>query len=719
MKSILFLLIFVVANTYALDTLKIIAPSGGEVNIYRDDFGVPHIYADNEADLFFGQGFSTAQDRLIQLHMIRINSAGRLAENSFLFDADVQQLISEDVNARLTQYTSDELAEHFSKMNSGMQKMINSYTDGINRYIDSMNISPIKYMDYYYNQLKQFGIKIPEWTNINTMEVIVYMSRIFGQFGGEELKNYQLMLQMGEESFDANYPINDPDVYATLQSDEQGAVEQTYKSPNMDIPPDFASFIEQRKSKTREFREKNNIPNKFGSFAALISPDKSFNNSGMLLGCPQMGTPESDEVTILNEVELHSPTLHAGGAAVTGIPGIIIGRTENFAWTFTSGVMDNTDAVMLTLNEELDKYQFNDELLDFEIIYDTIYSLDVNFNKIPHPVEFKRSHHGPVLQIDSSGQMAVAYQYTFWQNEFKTWESLYNLLKSETDEEVMEAISECTISFNMLYMNKEKEAKYHFLGLYPKRNFGVDPRFPRMGDGTEEWQEFWAFDDLPHGDFSDQDYFINWNNKPASWWDQGDNLYWIEGNNIDDGAKVLNSYVVPFTDMTYQDLKDIPKAVQDHGTYQQAFAFLDNGDIIDENILPPGQSAFTYFNGTSSEHSYDQWDLFVNWQYKDMIFGDEIFVSVDYDYTTEKSVKLMPNPAISSVRILYNAESSGLVKVVIRDISGKPIIQIYEGNAQKGDNEFIWNIDNSISPGVYFYTIIQNNRKFTGKIMIQ
>jgi penicillin amidase len=719
MKKILLLLIAIVINSYALDTLKVIAPSGGEVNIYRDDFGVPHIYADNEADAFFGQGFATAHDRLVQLHVFRINAAGKLAEWGFLYNNDINNLIISDVETRSVQYTEEELIEQFEQMPAVMQTMINSYTEGINSYIDSMHANTAKYMDYTYFQLTQYGVEIPKWTNINTMEVIVWISRIFGQFGGNELENYQRFMDMGEESFNEAYPINDPDMFSTLKGELPGNIERNYKPRDFDIPVEFGQILKERKEKSQKFREEQNIPNKFGSFAALIPPSKTIDNSGMLLGCPQMGTPTPSDVTLLNEVELNCPDLHIGGAAVTGIPGIIIGRNENMAWTFTSGTMDNTDIVLEQLTDDFSQYEYESEFFDFEVIYDTIVSVDATLQIKNTPVEYRRTLHGPVLGLDFASQTAIVNQYAFWQKEFKTWVSLYNIFKAASKEEIEEAASECTISFNMFYMTKEREAYFHFLGIYPYRNFGVDPRLPRIGDGTEEWTEFWAFEDLPHGSFDDQEYFVNWNNKPAPEWDQGDNLRWISGNTIDQKSKSLDAYVEPFSDMTYQDLKDAPKAVNDHGTYQQAFAFLEDGNVIDENILPPGQSAFVDMNGVASPHFNDQWDIFIDWEYKAMIFGEEAFVSVDYDFNSQKFVKLMPNPAISSVRIVYNSENSAMAKVEIRDIMGKPIVTLFDGIVRKGENEYIWNINNSVTRGVYFYTIIQNDKKLTGKIIIQ
>ena len=101
--------------------------------------------------------------------------------------------------------------------------------------------------------------------------------------------------------------------------------------------------IEEKELRVRVMAAKSGIPLKFGSFAVLASSAKSNNGSVMLLGAPQMGGPNEFETSIANEVELICPTFHVGGMTVAGLPSVIIGHTERFAWTLTSGLSDNTD----------------------------------------------------------------------------------------------------------------------------------------------------------------------------------------------------------------------------------------------------------------------------------------------------------------------------------------------------------------------------------------
>ena len=114
----------------------------------------------------------------------------------------------------------------------------------------------------------------------------------------------------------------------------------------------------------------------------------------MLLGCPQMGTPQEDTPQINNEVELMCPTIHVGGMAIAGIPGLMIGHTEHHGWSMTSGATDNIDIYIdLTSDATGSQYWYNDEWHDVEAIIDTI------------PLQFGgedifthyRTVHGPVI----------------------------------------------------------------------------------------------------------------------------------------------------------------------------------------------------------------------------------------------------------------------------------------------------------------------------------
>ena len=81
--------------------------------------------------------------------------------------------------------------------------------------------------------------------------------------------------------------------------------------------------------------------------------------------------------------------------------------------------------------------------------------------------------------------------------------------------------------------------------------------------------------------------------------------------------------------MTLDDVKNIPYEINDHGTYQYVLE-LSESEAINYNINPPGQSAFINIMGEYSNHTYDQWPLHEEWEFKDQIYGETV-VSIDQE----------------------------------------------------------------------------------------
>ena len=133
----------VAAGQTATD-VTLTASDGNTVAIDRDDYGVPHITADTEAAVFFGQGFATAQDRLFQLETFWRTATGRLAE------LQGSAALAQDQGIRTVYYTPAERAAQFTQLTPRLQTMISSYVDGINAYIDSTSANPSAYLPGEY-----------------------------------------------------------------------------------------------------------------------------------------------------------------------------------------------------------------------------------------------------------------------------------------------------------------------------------------------------------------------------------------------------------------------------------------------------------------------------------------------------------------------------------------------------------------------------------------
>ena len=282
------------------------------------------------------------------------------------------------------------------------------------------------------------------------------------------------------------------------------------------------------------------------------------------------------------------------------------------------------------------------------------------------------------------------------------------MIKAENFEEFEAAAQLNPMSFNLFYAGKDQKIKFWHIGKYQDRSDNVDPRLPHDGRGDEEWGGFIPFADLPQAADPAQGFFVNWNNKPASWWNHGDNVPWRPRSELRSQTNrviVMKDFVEPINQFSYANLKDVPKQINSHGTYQQAIEITSTG-FIDENIIPPGQSGFVNLEGVKSPHFDDQWDMHTNWRFKDMEFGEPtVAVESRSDAPSEFSLSQnYPNPFNPITTIKYQLSKPAFVKLRIYDINGKLVETLVKAYQTVGSHQVQWNAK-GFGSGAYFYQI--------------
>ncbi|RMD92060.1 MAG: T9SS C-terminal target domain-containing protein, partial [Calditrichaeota bacterium] len=341
------------------------------------------------------------------------------------------------------------------------------------------------------------------------------------------------------------------------------------------------------------------------------------------------------------------------------------------------------------------------EWREFEVIADTVFQ----FAK-PVPFTHYRTVHGPVIGADLANKQVYALKMTFWQQELEMMKAMFGIFQAQTLSEVESFAAMIPMSFNLFYAGKDQTIKFWHVGKYQDRRDGVDPRLPHKGDGSEEWHGFIDFKDLPHAENPAQGYFVNWNNKPVAWWNNGDNIPWGADSAFTHRVEKIDRFVGPIQGFSFENLKDVPRQIQSHGTYQQAIE-LSTENIIDENILPPGQSGFISLSGKKSPHFDDQWPLHLNWQFKDMLFGTDVTSDVRSAGVVPQRFVLLqnyPNPFNPVSLIKYRLAKSSHVRLQVLDVRGRVVQILIEGKKPAGEYEQTWDARN-LASGVYFIRI--------------
>src|SRR5687767_7336294 len=150
--------------------------NGESVRIYRDDFGIPHIFAETNRGLFEAYGYAVAQDRLWQLELNRRAARGRLAE---VFGAGPgNSFLNADRVARTTGYTGAELDAQFAMLTAEEQGIFDAYLGGINRYIGEAALDPLSRLPF---ELHALGFFPQPWTRRDSAAFGVFMVRRFGE----------------------------------------------------------------------------------------------------------------------------------------------------------------------------------------------------------------------------------------------------------------------------------------------------------------------------------------------------------------------------------------------------------------------------------------------------------------------------------------------------------------------------------------------------------
>ncbi|MFQ5605379.1 MAG: penicillin acylase family protein [bacterium] len=692
--------VVVLAGAGAED-ITLVAPDGKSVEIHRDSYGVPHIKSDTETGIFFGQGFAAAQDRLVQMEDLRLAALGKTAMFGGPSFRDFDKFI------RTYYYTEEERQSQFNELDAELQNAFTSYIAGVNTYIDSMIVNPQKY------KALEFIIRpYSKWKVTDSIALAQFMIRNFGWFGGTELDRLAERQQNGQAWFDEHRPINYAGAPTTIPAGEAANLPKTnWKYAGIRVQKQVVEEIRRQRQAYEQQARALGVPKKFGSFAVLITPSKSNNGEVMLLGCPQMGTPQRDVTSIVNEVELICPTYHAGGMTIAGLPGVIIGRNEYHAWSFTSGNSDNSDVYIETTQDaSMSKYQYNGEWRDFEVIQDTI-----NVFGQPEAFSHYRTVHGPVFGADLTNKQVYSEKMTFWNDEISMFTALYGMASATNLAEFEAAARLNPMSFNLFYAGKDQNVKFWHIGRYQDRSDNVDPRLPHNGDGSQEWRGFIPFSELPSLQNPAQGYLVNWNNKPVSWWNNGDNVPWrAEADTVSSTTFRVNHierYVGPLNEFSFQNLKDTPFNIQSHGTYQQALSF-STTEVTGANVLPPGQSAFVSMAVEPSPHKNDQWDLHVNWQFKEMIFGENVTTDVALAPAAPATFELLqnyPNPFNPETKIAFRLPTQSRVVLKIYNIQGQLVRTIIDQKYEPGAHQITWDGVGAqgyrVSSGIYIYKI--------------
>ncbi len=341
------------------------------VDVHFDDRNVPHIFATNDYDLYYTQGYMHAKDRLWQMDFTTRVASGRLSEvvgsKALEFDRFHRRIgIKRAAMSSLDSLRT--LPEYYN--------ILQAYSDGVNARIEEL-----KFKDYPI-EFKLMNYKPEDWTPLKSILIVKYMAWDLDGFP-DDLYYTNSKKILSDSLFQELYPEYDP-----------------YTVPI--VPEEF--YPKAARAATETHPVSNEVyagsPNKEkyrkGSNNWVVHGSRTKSGHPILADDPHLGLSLP---SIWYENQLTTPDVNVYGVTIPGVPMVVIGYNENIAWGLTYITSDVIDYYALKLDESGKKYMIDGEWKPLTITLNTIKVKDAFTNTVD---TVYHSEFGPVVNYNNS-----------------------------------------------------------------------------------------------------------------------------------------------------------------------------------------------------------------------------------------------------------------------------------------------------------------------------
>ena len=459
------------------------------VDMLRDRWGINHIYANNEDDLFFAQGYAAARDRLFQFEIWRRQATGTVAE--ILGRKELKR----DIGTRLHRFRGDLKAE-LNWYHPHGEAIVTSYVRGVNAYI----AEALKKPEALPVEFTILGIKPAPWTP----DVVI--SRHNGLLAniGEEVNLAQAVRLLGADAVkDLEYFHGDPNITPDPAIDlslVNSSILELYNAFRRPIafggaapePPSALELSERRED--------------IGSNNWVVSGRLTQSGYPMMMNDPHR---TQSAPSLRYWVHLVAPGWNVIGGGEPVLPGVSIGHNEYGAWGLTIFGSDSEDLYVYDTNPaNPNQYRYRGAWEDMRVVKDTI---PVK-GESPAAVELKFTRHGPVLSEDPAHHKAYALRAAWMEPGAAPYLASLRMDQAKTWEEFVQACTYSRIpSENMVWADRAGHIGYQAVAITPLRP-NWSGLVPVPGDGRYEWNGYLPINALPHVSDPPKGYVATANN---------------------------------------------------------------------------------------------------------------------------------------------------------------------------------------------------------------
>ncbi|HEY0969828.1 MAG TPA: penicillin acylase family protein [Gemmatimonadales bacterium] len=519
------------------------------VEIIRDRWGINHIYARNQADLFFAQGWAAARDRLFQFEIWRRQATGTVAE--MLGPRELER----DIGTRLFGFRGD-MRRELAHYHPDGEEIIGSFVRGVNAYVEETERRP----ELLPIEFELLGIRPGKWTP----EVVI--SRHQGLLGniGSELTYGRAVARLGAERVlelsDFGPGMPDVALDSAIRGDHlQADVLARYDAfrrgirflpsdvvPGYRASPDAARVLEAANTLIADASPAPDPAAAAGEIDWRERRSIGSNNwvvSGRLTesGYPFMANDPHRALSapsLRYWAHLVAPGWNVIGGGEPVLPGISIGHNEHGAWGLTIFATDGEDLyVYETDPANPRRYRYGSGWEEMRVVVDTI---PVK-GEAPAVVELRYTRHGPVVYEDSASRRAYAVRAAWMEIGGAPYLASLRMNQARSWEEFRDA---CTYSHipgeNMVWIDRSGDIGWQSVGIAPIRR-GWSGLVPVPGDGRYEWDGFLPIEQKPHVLNPPEGYFATANNdlvprdyphRDAVGWEWSDPYRWARANEV-------------------------------------------------------------------------------------------------------------------------------------------------------------------------------------------
>ncbi|WP_461155315.1 penicillin acylase family protein [Saccharopolyspora tripterygii] len=478
-----------------------VAGLNDEVELIEDRYGVPHLYADSEDDVFLAQGFNAARERLFQIDLWRRRGLGLLAE---VFGPDHA---AQDRATRLFLYRGDMDAE-WARYSEDAQHIATLFVQGINAYIDWLEAHPERLPE----EFRLLEYRPARW---EPADVVRIRSHGLTRNLESEVERARVVCAEGVEA---------DLVRQGLQPGHRTVVPRGFDP--CALPADVLDVFDLA-TQDVEFKEGSlrRIPRDAtteGSNNWVVGGKRTATGRPILANDPHRAYSAPSLRYIAH---LSAPGLDVIGAGEPALPGISIGHNGTVAFGLTIFPMDQEDLYVYQLDPaDPHRYRYGEGWEEMTVLPEAV---PVR-GEADREVELAFTRHGPVIHVDRKRNLACAVRTAWLQPGMSPYFGSIAYMRAQNFTEFTDALRNWGApTENQVYADVEGNIGWVPAGMAPKR-VGYDGLLPVPGDGRYEWDGFHSGDDLPRS-FNPAEGFIataNQFNLPPEHQDLGLGYEW-------------------------------------------------------------------------------------------------------------------------------------------------------------------------------------------------